>query len=248
MEGDGEISYLRDEVNNDNANPEAWWIVDTLTEEQKKHGHDEGHEGETDSEYYDWEYHYTHIDASTWEDSRWITYDFEGVSDSDKEVGRLLGYTIENTNSIATDYDLRERATGVLFKVHYEPYNPEEGTAGEFYVYKNQAYNSLEAIWKQNQGDFEENTFEEFQKNYLTYGIVKYEDGESYLPYWIKHDEDNDDTAYGTMEYGIVRNNLYELHVTSITDFGEMIVTVKAWDVWDTEDVLLTPQTNTGGE
>ena len=112
-------------------------------------------------------------------------------------------------------------------------------------MYKNQAYNSLEAISNKYPNDFPDGLTE---ANYSTYGIVKYEDGESYLPYWIKHDEDNDDTAYGTMEYGIVRNNLYELHVTSITDFGEMIVTVKAWNVWDREDVLLTPQTNTGGE
>ena len=86
--------------------------------------------------------------------------------------------------------------------------------------------------------------------NYQEYsGIAKYGEGYSYLPYWIKHDEDHNDAEYGVMEYGIVRNNLYELYVESITDFGEMIVSVKAWDKWDTEDVLVTkPSTNTGGE
>lgn len=222
------ISYLRDEE--DNAGTDAWWVVDVASKSEKTIG---------EHPFYDPDRHYIHIKVNSEEWARnWITYSW---NNTDSET-KLLGYVIENTNAIESDYDLRERATGVLFKVKYAP----EGQAGDFYVYENKVYNSLEVILKvmkeSNPTQYEDLTLEHLQAHLSDYDIVKYEEGYSYLPYWIKHDEDNDDTAYGTMEYGIVRNNLYELHVTSITDFGEMIVTVKAWDVWDTEDVLVVPK------
>ena len=66
--------------------------------------------------------------------------------------------------------------------------------------------------------------------------------------YWIKHADDGDDTAFGTMEYAIVRNNLYQLTVTSVSGIGDpqpgdseltIEVAVRNWQAMDEENVDL---------
>ena len=69
-----------------------------------------------------------------------------------------------------------------------------------------------------------------------------------YYTYWIKHADDGDDTAFGTMEYAIVRNNLYQLTVMSVSSIGDpepgdssltIEVAVKNWVKMDEEEVEL---------
>ena len=90
-------------------------------------------------------------------------------------------------------------------------------------------------------------------------GIRTYKDGICYYTYWIKHannNEDGDDMPLGKggiMEYGIVRNNVYKLNVTSISEVGddipgdrtlEISVSVKNWEVIEGEDEIeLKPNT-----
>lgn len=90
-------------------------------------------------------------------------------------------------------------------------------------------------------------------------GIRTYKDGICYYTYWIKHannNEDGDDMPLGKggiMEYGIVRNNVYKLNVTSISKVGddipgdrtlEISVSVKNWEVIEGEDEIeLQPNT-----
>lgn len=90
-------------------------------------------------------------------------------------------------------------------------------------------------------------------------GIRTYKDGICYYTYWIKHannNEDGDDMPLGKggiMEYGIVRNNVYKLNVTSISKVGddipgdrtlEISVSVKNWEVIEGEDEIeLKPNT-----
>lgn len=91
-------------------------------------------------------------------------------------------------------------------------------------------------------------------------GIRTYKDGICYYTYWIKHannNEDGDDMPLGKggiMEYGIVRNNVYKLNVTSISKVGddipgdrtlEISVSVKNWEVIEGEDEIEL-QPNTG--
>ena len=91
-------------------------------------------------------------------------------------------------------------------------------------------------------------------------GIRTYKDGICYYTYWIKHannNEDGDDMPLGKggiMEYGIVRNNVYKLNVTSISEVGDDIpgdrtleinVSVKNWEVIEGEDEIEL-QPNTG--
>lgn len=92
-------------------------------------------------------------------------------------------------------------------------------------------------------------------------GIRTYKDGICYYTYWIKHannnNEDGDDMPLGKggiMEYGIVRNNVYKLNVTSISEVGDDIpgdrtleinVSVKNWEIIEGEDEIEL-QPNTG--
>ena len=54
------------------------------------------------------------------------------------------------------------------------------------------------------------------------YGILKYEDGICYYTYWIRHADDGDPTKISPMEYAIVRNNIYQLDVRSISGIGSV--------------------------
>lgn len=50
--------------------------------------------------------------------------------------------------------------------------------------------------------------------------IIKYDNCVCYYPYWIRHANNNKPTEMGVMEFGIVRNNIYDLSVAQITKLG----------------------------
>ena len=81
--------------------------------------------------------------------------------------------------------------------------------------------------------------------------VRTYKDGIAYYTYWIKHSNDNNEGAEGIMEYGIVRNNLYQLNVTGISMVGDdtpggrslqISVTVRDWEMKDPEDINMLPE------
>ena len=55
------------------------------------------------------------------------------------------------------------------------------------------------------------------------YGARTYKDATCYYTWWIRHANDGSEETNGTMEYAIVRNNIYELDVTSIYSLGGYI-------------------------
>lgn len=61
---------------------------------------------------------------------------------------------------------------------------------------------------------------------FAKYGVVKGaagEDGEGYYCYyyyWNRHNDNGNPNQMGTMEFGVVRNNVYKLHVTSLKRLG----------------------------
>lgn len=55
---------------------------------------------------------------------------------------------------------------------------------------------------------------------YTVENVDEYEGGQCFYPYWIRHANNNNDNVMGIMEFGIVRNNIYDLSVQSITGFG----------------------------
>lgn len=50
--------------------------------------------------------------------------------------------------------------------------------------------------------------------------VKKYENGETYYPYWIRHANNGKPTEMGIMEFGIVRNNIYDMTVKDISGLG----------------------------
>lgn len=93
----------------------------------------------------------------------------------------------------------------------------------------------------------------------VPFGLATYYKGICYYTYWIKHANDQiaeNDMPYaggGLMEYGIVRNNIYKLNVTGITQLGDDIpgdrtllinVSVRNWEEIEGENVIeLQPTT-----
>lgn len=94
------------------------------------------------------------------------------------------------------------------------------------------------------------------------FGLATYYQGICYYTYWIKHandqitDNDMPFAGGGVMEYGIVRNNIYKLNVTGITQLGDPIpgdrtllinVSVRNWELIEGEDEIKL-QPTTGNE
>ncbi len=50
--------------------------------------------------------------------------------------------------------------------------------------------------------------------------VQTYTDGKCYYPHWIRHADNGQPTAVGPMEFGIVRNNIYDMKVTAIKHLG----------------------------
>ena len=80
------------------------------------------------------------------------------------------------------------------------------------------------------------------------YGARTYEDATCYYTWWIRHANDGREDTNGVMEYAIVRNNIYELDVTSIYSLGGYIpneeehgfivtVYVKDWTLLEPERI-----------
>lgn len=51
--------------------------------------------------------------------------------------------------------------------------------------------------------------------------LVKvYNGGVCYYPYWIRHENNDDQHVIGVMEFSIVRNNIYDISVAEIKGLG----------------------------
>lgn len=144
----------------------------------------------------------------------------------------FLDYTQENVVSAEVVSESRaEYCTGIVFRAKYIPDGKSDIDSYNIYLYNGQCYTELP------QGVEED-----------TPGVTKYPDGICYYTYWIKHADDGDNTKVSPMEYAIVRNNIYQLNVTSISGIGTVVpedninATIKVyvvnWEEIDTEDVV----------
>ena len=71
--------------------------------------------------------------------------------------------------------------------------------------------------------------------------VKKYTDGVCYYPYWIKHAANSQNSgpgSIGVMEFAIVRNNIYDLSVASISGLGYSEVDVTDPDGGDEDTEL----------
>lgn len=181
----------------------------------------------------------TFAEGQNWE-NRFTTGVTMNTSDG---TWNSLGYIRENVNQIQSRDELRQYATGVVFQARYNVESEGFSDGQDLYKLGNTLYPSLEAA-KTAAGLGNEVTLE----NCGAYGITYYADGICYYTYFIKHADDGQDAVFGTMEYAIVRNNLYQLTVTSVSSIGDpepgdselMIeVAVRAWQPMDEDRVDL---------
>lgn len=163
--------------------------------------------------------------------------------DTPSEEYGLLGYTTENvvTSDLATA-SRSQYCTGVVFKAQYL-IDGKANDNGEYnvYWYEGRAYSSIADIGDGVPQDLDES-------KYADYGIVKYPDGICYYTYWIRHADDGDSDKISPMEYATVRNNIYQLNVSSISGIGtpepedniraEIEVYVVNWNKIETEDIV----------
>lgn len=49
-----------------------------------------------------------------------------------------------------------------------------------------------------------------------------HENGKTYYPFWIRHANNDDPRTTGIMEFGIVRNNIYDLTVNGVNNYGQV--------------------------
>ena len=131
----------------------------------------------------------------------------------------LLDYTTENVvKAENSEKTCATYCTGIVFKAKYKPAGIST-TDSTFYRYNGTCYASLTDI-KNVIGD------QSISDNNLSqFGITKYQGGNCYYTYWIKHAEDGNDTTVSPMEYAIVRNNIYQINVTGINDIGTVTPT-----------------------
>lgn len=217
-----EVTYLGDET----LNP-ANWVVDAFLTSEKE------------SKLYR-NYFTSFTSLSGWES---LLKKGDEIKDSKKQTWYRIGYTMENTNQVQSESDLENYCTGMVFKAKFVPTNWVGYTEGTtFYRHKNTLYKSISDLQSLIPNLTEGNCHE--------YGVDVYKDGYCYYTWWIKHNNDDNEAAFGPMEYAIVRNNIYQLKVTSIAGLGEsepgksgnivVIVAVQKWSKLEGEDLTFT--------
>lgn len=222
VDASSDVTYLGDET----LNP-ANWVVDAYSTALKNSGL------------------YRNYFTSFTSQSGWESLLKKGdeIKDSKKQTWYRIGYTMENTNHVQSESDLENYCTGMVFKAMFVPENLDGYTKGTtFYRYNNILYKSISDLQSLIPNLTEENCNE--------YGVDVYKDGYCYYTWWIKHNNDDNEAAFGPMEYAIVRNNIYQLKVTSIAGLGEsepgksgnivVIVAVQKWSKLEGEDLTFT--------
>lgn len=139
------------------------------------------------------------------------------------KTGGFMTYCFEN--SVLNDKQVHGLTTGVVFvgKISGPDDNP---ITTPLYAYNGHVFKSLDDIKASYpnvdiSGLTDQSTAEELAEK----DIVKYTDNMCY--YYtsrIKHFDNGNDTDMGVMEYAIMRNNIYSLAVTGISDIGSPIV------------------------
>lgn len=179
----------------------------------------------------DFDFYYPTYNA--WDGLTWNKPSEDITSTTDGDTYGFLDYTQENIMQVGSGTNwLRQGVTGIVFKAKFEPKGLTLGTDGTFYKYGDQLYASKDDI----PDGVSENE------------IIEYTNGICYYTYWIKHNNDNSETTYSPMEYAIVRNNIYQLKVTSIAGLGDeepgdktltITVGVKEWYPFGTTGIEL---------
>lgn len=206
-----DITYLGDETVN-NSGVASNYVLDPLTASADK--------SNSDYNYYYTEYVNWDVDADADADFR-NPFTAQVISEYGGDTYIRWAYTRENVNQApeqdATNW--RELyATGIMFQAQYTPAGFREGDT--FYVYPNNGVRTIyTAVGLRREhddvfGDLPEANWGDVD------GCEVYDQGRCYYVYWIRHADDKNIAAISPMEYAIVRNNIYQLKINSISGLG----------------------------
>ncbi len=133
-------------------------------------------------------------------------------------------FTVENT--MTKDEQKNAFTTGLYYKAKYTKNGVDAGT--NLYKFRGEVltFDELKALAgkgeinltdSQNKPMTDKLTpAEEFAK----IGVIKYNEGICYYPYWIRHKNNFDGKVSGIMEFAVVRNNFYTMHVDKVMGIG----------------------------
>lgn len=125
--------------------------------------------------------------------------------------------------------------TGIMLKGTFTPEasqtidnngNPVEEvlTYNTLYYFNYKFYTTLEAVGKYGDANInglnESSTNAELEAKQIMRFHKNGGNFSTFYNYWIKHVDNENPTTMGVMEFGIVRNNIYRVHITSIKNLG----------------------------
>lgn len=143
-------------------------------------------------------------------------------------------YVTPNTVSKKED-QVNGKSTGIIFRAEITGLGNLAEGEGPLYIWKGQVWGTETAISKSNDPTIKD-TYVNLGENkaagladlngMVVYPVTKVNDENKYYCYyyyWIRHNGvgTNHDGQMNTMEFGVVRNNVYQLGVTKVTGFGK---------------------------
>ena len=170
----------------------------------------------------DYTYYYTeYVDWDV--DNDFINPTSGGVTSNGNRTYYLLDYTRENINTescLSETEGVERYATGIMFKAQYTPAGFTGGETFYRYTAKDGGAPTLytaEALKAKFPGTFDD-------ANQSSWGDIEgcdvFLNGWCYYIYWIRHADDGNPSEISPMEYAIVRNNIYQLYVNSVSQLG----------------------------
>ena len=202
------IDYLGDEKTNNDDNKASNYVLDSKTIGGKNSG--------------DYTYYYTeYVDWDVDNDFRDPTNG--NVTSNGDRTYYLLDYTRENINTefrLSEEEGVERYATGIMFKAQYKPAGFTEGVT--FYRYTASDGGTPTLYTAEALKEAFPETFDD--ANQSSWGDIEgcdvFLNGWCYYIYWIRHADDGDVSKISPMEYAIVRNNIYQLYVNSVSQLG----------------------------
>ena len=152
---------------------------------------------------------------------------YTDLTDNTPAVGKLMSYCFENSTDI--EHQTHGLSTGITFVATIWD-DPECKTAiSRLYLYKGHNYTSIDQM-KEAYGDavpdaIKDLTDKSSKEDLEKAGVKLYNSNICY--YYtteIKHYDNNQPNVLGNMEFAIMRNNIYSLSVSTITQIGDPIV------------------------
>ncbi len=160
-----------------------------------------------------------------------------------------VNYCLENT--LYQEAQLNGYTTGLVFQARVTPTTiiidalggTTSTTPSMIYYCNNKFYNSVATLEACLGGDIpnidDSSSTSDLQDNYITrLTTINGTDYPCYYNYWIKHYDNDDASVMGIMEFGVVRNNHYQISINSISGLGTGEPYVKLDEPDETNETL----------